>query len=51
MTLSDVSEDEYPGSRSKIDVHKLPEELLRLTVSESVELAGMLKAKWGGSAG
>jgi hypothetical protein len=49
VTLSRVSEDEYPGSRSKIDVPKLAEELLHLTVSESIELAGMLKAKWGGS--
>ncbi|MCP3402156.1 hypothetical protein [Bradyrhizobium sp. CCGB20] len=49
MTLTRFTEDEYPGSRPAIDVPKLAEELSNLTVSESVELAGMLKAKWGGS--
>jgi hypothetical protein len=43
-----LSEDEYPGGRKAVDVPKLAEELSGLTVSESVELAGMLKVKWGG---
>ena len=43
-----LSEDEYPASRKAVDVPKLAEELSGLTVSESVELAEMLKAKWSG---
>jgi hypothetical protein len=44
--LSRLSEDEYPGSRPAVDVPKLADELSNLTVSESVELATMLKKKW-----
>jgi hypothetical protein len=44
--LPRLSEDEYPGSRRAIDVPKLAGELSNLTVSESVELAAMLKTKW-----
>lgn len=44
--LPRLSEDEYPGSRRAIDVPKLADELSSLTVSESVELAAKLKAKW-----
>jgi len=40
-------EDEYPGSRRAVDVSKLAEELSCLTVAESLEVAAMLKAKWG----
>lgn len=41
-----LSEDEYPGPKRAIDVPKLAEELSKLTVSESVQLAEMLKAEW-----
>jgi hypothetical protein len=41
-----LSEDEYPGSRRAVDVPKLADELSSLNVSESVELAAMLKTKW-----
>ncbi len=44
--LSSLSEDESPGSRRAVDVPKLAEALSTLTVSESVELAGMLRTKW-----
>jgi Transglycosylase SLT domain len=44
-----LSEDEYPGSRKAVDVPKLADELSSLTVSESVELAGMLKEIWARS--
>jgi hypothetical protein len=44
--LSRFSEDEYPGSRRAVDVAKLADELSRLTVTESVELAAMLKTSW-----
>jgi hypothetical protein len=44
--MSRLSEDEYPGSRQPVNVSKLADELSSLTVSESVELAEMLKAKW-----
>ena len=44
--LSRISEDEYPGSRRVVDVRKLADELSSLTVSESIELAGMLKEEW-----
>jgi hypothetical protein len=41
-----LSEDEYPGLKRVVDVPKLAEELSSLTVSESVQLAEMLKAEW-----
>jgi len=44
--LPRLSEDEYPGSQRAVDVPKLADELSSLTVSESVELAAMLKTKW-----
>jgi hypothetical protein len=44
--LSRLSEDEYPGSRQAVDVPKLAAELSSLTISESLELAAMLKARW-----
>jgi hypothetical protein len=47
--LPRMSEEEYPGSRKAVDVSKLADELSCLTVSESVELAEMLKAKWARS--
>jgi hypothetical protein len=45
--LPPISEDEYPGSRRAVDVPKLAEELSSLTVAESLEVAAMLKTKWG----
>jgi hypothetical protein len=47
--MSRHSEDEYPGSQPAVDVPKLANELSNLTVSESLELAEMLKAKWARS--
>ena len=44
--LTRLSEDEYPGSRRAVDVPKLADALSSLTVSESVELAAMLRTKW-----
>jgi hypothetical protein len=44
--LTPLSEDEYPGSRRAVDVPELADALSSLTVSESVELAAMLRAKW-----
>lgn len=41
-----LSEDEYPGSRRAVDVPKLADELGRLTVSEAISLAAMLRARW-----
>ncbi|UWU66097.1 hypothetical protein [Bradyrhizobium sp. NC92] len=46
--MSRLSEDEYPRSRPAIDVPKLANELSGLTVSESLELAAMLKDRWRG---
>jgi hypothetical protein len=47
--MSRLSEDEYPGSRTAVDVPKLANELSSLTVSESLQLAAMLKDRWGRS--
>lgn len=44
--LPPLSEDEYPRSRRAVDVRKLADELSSLTVSESIKLAGMLRAEW-----
>jgi hypothetical protein len=44
--LPRIAEDEYPGNRRAVDVTKLADDLSKLTVSESVELAEMLKTKW-----
>jgi hypothetical protein len=44
--LPRLSEDEYPGSRPAVDVPKLADAFSSLTVSESVELAAMLRTKW-----
>jgi hypothetical protein len=44
--LPPLSEDEYPGSLKAVDVRKLADELSSLTVSESIELAGMLSEEW-----
>jgi hypothetical protein len=44
--LPGLSEDEYPGSRPAVDVPKLADALSSLTVSESVELAAMLRTRW-----
>ncbi|UWU75991.1 hypothetical protein N2603_39720 [Bradyrhizobium huanghuaihaiense] len=44
--MSRLSEDEYPGSQKAVDVRRLAHELSGLTVSESLELAAMLKAAW-----
>ncbi|WP_315701878.1 MULTISPECIES: hypothetical protein [unclassified Bradyrhizobium] len=41
-----LSEDEYPGLKRAVDVLELADELASLTVSESVQLAEMLKAEW-----
>jgi hypothetical protein len=46
VILTRLSEDEYPGSRRAVDVPKLADVLSSLTVSESVELAAMLRTKW-----
>jgi hypothetical protein len=45
--LPPLSEEEYPGNPRAVDVPKLAEELSSLSVAEAVELAEMLKAKWG----
>ena len=44
--MTRLSEDEYPGSWRPVDVSKLADELSSLTISESVELAEMLKVQW-----
>ncbi|WP_316163440.1 hypothetical protein [Bradyrhizobium sp. SZCCHNRI20481] len=44
--MSRISEDEYPGGRKAVDVPGLANELSGLTVSESIELAAMLKTRW-----
>jgi hypothetical protein len=44
--LPGLSEDEYVGSRPAVDVPKLADAVSSLTVSESVELAAMLRKRW-----
>jgi hypothetical protein len=44
--LPRLSEHEYPSSRRAIDVPSLADALSKLTVSESVELAALLRKEW-----
>ncbi|MET4803609.1 hypothetical protein [Bradyrhizobium sp. LB11.1] len=44
--VSRLSEDEYPGRPGAIDVASLADELSRLTVAESLELAEILRSRW-----
>ncbi|UPJ48488.1 hypothetical protein IVB30_36460 [Bradyrhizobium sp. 200] len=45
--ISRLSEDEFSSGRVAVDIPKLADEISRLTIAESLELAAMLKARWG----